>query len=73
MITVDVNTLKPKQNGHHFADNIFKYTLIKKVRILIKISLKLFSSGQFNNKPAVIEIIAWCLTGIKPLFEPILF
>ena len=37
-----INTLRPRQNGRHFADDIFKRILLKEnVGISIKISLKL--------------------------------
>ena len=41
-----VNTLRPKQNGHHFADDIFKYIFLNEnVLISIKISLKFVPRG----------------------------
>ena len=37
-----VNTLRPRQNGRHFPDDIFKYTFLKEsVRILTKNGLAL--------------------------------
>ena len=45
---------------------------IKKVLISIKISLKLVPVGQFNKKPALVQMMAWCQTGNKPLFKPML-
>ena len=36
-----LNTLRPRQNGHHFADDIFKYIFFNEnVWISIKISLE---------------------------------
>ena len=42
-----VNTLKQRQNGHHFLDDIFKYIFLNaNVWILIKISLKFVPKGH---------------------------
>ena len=65
-----VNTLRPRQNCHHFADDIFKCIFLNKnVWISIKISLKFVPKGQINNIPALVQIMAWCRPGDKPLFE----
>ena len=68
-----VNTLRLRQNGHHFADNIFKCIFLnKKVGILIIISLKFVPRGRINNLPTLVQIMAWCRWGYKPLFEPMM-
>ena len=42
----DLNTLRPRQNGRHIADNIFKRTLFNEnLWISIKISLKFVHKG----------------------------
>ena len=64
-----INTLKQRQNGLHFADDIFKYIFLKDMLILINISLKLVSKGQMYNIPALVQIMAWCRPGDKPLSE----
>ena len=62
------NTLRPRQNGHHFPDNIFKYIFLNEnVQISIKISLKFVSMGSINNIPALNQIMAWPRSGDKPL------
>ena len=38
-------------------------------RIPIQISLKFVPKGPINNIPALVQIMAWCQTGDKPLFE----
>ena len=38
--------------------------------ISIKISLKFGSKGPINNIPILIQIMAWCRLGDKPLSEP---
>ena len=49
-----INTLRPRQNGRHFADDIFKRIFLNEnVWILIKISLKFVPKGPINNIPAL--------------------
>ena len=44
-----VNTLRPRQNGCHFADDTFKRIFVNKnVRIFIEISLNLFLGVQLT-------------------------
>ena len=63
------NTLRPSQNGFHFADNFFKCILLnEKVFILIKISLKFVAKGPINNIPSLVQIMAWRWAGDKPFF-----
>ena len=70
-IPYTVNTLRPRQNGHHFADDTFKRIFLNEnVAILIKISLKFVHKGQINNIPALVLIMAWRRPGDKPLSEP---
>ena len=66
-----INTLRPRQNGRHFADDIFKYIfLIENVWIPIKISLMFVLQGSINKIPALVQIMAWCRRGDKPLSGP---
>ena len=68
-----VNPLRPRQNGRHFADDIFKCIFLNQnVWILIKISLKFFPKGPINNTPALVQIMAWRRPGDKPLSEPMM-
>ena len=67
----DFNTLSPRQNGRHFADDIFKcFFLNKNISISIKIPLKFVPKGHINNIPALVRIMAWHRPGDKPLSEP---
>ena len=62
-----VNTLRPRQNGRHFADNIFKRIFLNEnVEIAIKMSLKFVPKGRINNIPALVQVMAWCRPGDKP-------
>ena len=64
------NTLRPRQNGRHFAYDIFKCIFLNEnVWILFKISLKFVPGGLINNIPALVQIMAWRRSGDKPLSE----
>ena len=64
------NSLRPRQNRHHFADDIFKCIFLNEnVWIAIKISLKFVPKGPINNIPALVQITAWHRPGDKPLSE----
>ena len=65
-----VNTLELRQNGRHFADDIFKCIFLNKnVWILITIPLKFIPKSSINNIPALVQIKAWRRPGDKPLSE----
>ena len=65
------NTLRPRQDGRHFPDDIFKCILLNEnVWILNKISLKFVPKGPINNIPSLVQIMAWRRPGDKPLSEP---
>ena len=66
-----LNTLRPTQNGRHFADEIFKCIFLNENEwISLKLSLKFVLKGPMNNIPALVQIIAWRRPGDKPLSEP---
>ena len=68
-----LNTLRPRQNGRHFADDTFKRIFLNEnVRISIKISLKFVPKDPINNNPALVQIMAWRRSGDKPLSEPMM-
>ena len=46
--------------------------LNENVWIPIKISLKFIIKGPINNIPALVQIMAWCRSGDKPLSEPMM-
>ena len=55
------------------ADNNFKCIfLIENDRIPIQFSLKFVPRSPIDNKPALVQVMAWCRTGDKPLSEPML-
>ena len=67
-----VNTLRPRQNGCHFADVLKCIFLNGNLLILIKISLKFVPKGPINNIPAMVQIMAWRRACDKPLSEPMM-
>ena len=67
------NTLRPRQNGRHFADDTFNRTFVNEnVRISIKFSLKFVPKVPINDITSLVQIMAWCRRGDKPLYEPTL-
>ena len=67
------NILRPRQNGRHFADDIFKCIFLNEnIWILIKISLKFVPKGPINKMSALVQIMVWRRPGDKPLSEPMM-
>ena len=65
-----VNTLRPRQNGSHFADDFFPCIFFSEnCCIVIKLSLKYARKGPIDNDPALVQIMAWRRSGDKPLYE----
>ena len=68
-----INTLRPRRDRRHFADDIFKCVLLNEnERISLRISLKFVPKGSINNNPALVQIMAWRRSGDKPLSEPMM-
>ena len=73
LMLTDVKLLRPKQNGRHFPEDIFKWIFLNdNVWISINISLKFVPKGPINNIPALVPIMAWRRPGDKPLSEPVM-
>ena len=69
---IKVDTLRPKQNGRHFADYIFKCIFLNdNFWILARISLKYVPYGLIDNSAALVQIMACRLFGAKPLSEAV--
>ena len=45
---------------------------MKIFEIPIKISMKFVPKGPINNIPAMVQMMAWCRPGDKPLSEPMM-
>ena len=70
---VCIKTLRSRQNGRHFVDDIFKCIFLNEnVWITIKISLKFIPTDSINNIPTLVPIMAWHRPGDKPLPEPMM-
>ena len=68
-----INWSPPGQSGRHFADDILKCIFMnEKLYILIQISLKFAPGGPIDNTTALVQVMAWCRTGNKPLPESLL-
>ena len=68
-----LNTLRPRQDGRLFPDEIFKSIFFNEnVQILIKISLTFVPKAPINNIPALVRKMAWRRPGDKPLSEPMM-
>ena len=66
-------TLRPRQNGRHIPDDIFKCIFVNEnVWIPNKISPKFGPKCATNNIPALVQIMAWRRPGDKPLSEPMM-
>ena len=65
-----INTLRLRQSGLHFPDDIFKCSFLNEnVWILFKNSLKFVPKGPINNIPTLVQIMPWRRSGDKPLSE----
>ena len=68
-----INTLRPRQDGRPFPDDIFKWIFVNEIIwISNKISLKFVPRGPINNIRALVQIMAWRRPGDKPLSEPMM-
>ena len=57
----------------NLADDIFNCIFLNENdRIPIQISLKFVPRSPIDNKPALVQIMAWRCVGDKPLSEPML-
>ena len=67
------DTFRPRQNGCHFPDDIFKCIFMNEnVWILIKISLTFVPEGPHYNIPSLVQIMAWRHPGNKQLSEAVM-
>ena len=67
------NTLRPRQNGFQFPNDISKCIFLNEnVLIAIRISLEFIPKDPINNIPALVQIMAWRRPGDKPLSEPMM-
>ena len=56
-----------------FTDDILKHIFLNEnAKISIQISLKFVPKSPIDNKSALVQVMAWSLTGDKSLSEPML-
>ena len=68
-----VNTMRPKHNCRHFAEEIFKCIFLNvNVRNSLKFSPTCVPKVRINTDPALVQIMAWRRPGDKPLSEPLM-
>ena len=66
-----LDTSRPRQDVRLFYIQHFQtHFLERKVWISIEMSMEFVPKGTNNNKRILVPIVAWCLTGDKPLSEP---
>ena len=58
----------PPFSRRHFQMDFLEW----KLWISINISLKFVPSGPINNIPTLVQVMAWCRPGNKPLSEPMM-
>ena len=72
-LKISFSTLRLRQSGRHFADDIFKCIFLNEnVWMPIKISMKFVPKGPIHNIPALVQIMAWRRSGDKPLSKPMM-
>ena len=68
-----LTTLRPRQNGRQFPDDIFKCIFLNEnAWIHIKNSLKFVPKSLINKIPALVQMMAWRRLGDKPSSEPMM-
>ena len=67
---IHFNTLRPRQDGRHFTDDIFTCNFFNEnCCILIKFSQKYVRKGPIDNNAALVQIMTWRRSDDKPLSE----
>ena len=67
------NSLRPRRNSRHFADDIFKCIYLNEnAWIAFKNSPKIVPKFPINDIPALVQIMAWPWPGDKSLSEPMM-
>ena len=65
--------LGSRQSGRHFSVGILKFiSFNEKVRIAMTISLKFVPNYPIDNESALVQIMALCWVGNKPLSAPLI-
>ena len=67
-----INSSTPGQNGRHFGRRQIQRHFLEWKWYKMRISLKFVHRSVVDNKPALVQVMAWCWIGDKPLSEPML-
>ena len=68
-----INSLRPRPNRRHFADDIFKCIFDNENEwISPRRTLMFVPKVRISNIPALVQIMAWRRPGDKPLSEPMM-
>ena len=68
-----ISTLRLRQNGRHFPDDIFECIFFNEIlSVSITSSLKFVPKGPVISVSALVQIMAWHCPGNKPLSEPMI-
>ena len=71
--TVIVNTLRPRQDGRHFPDDILKWIFLNEnLWISLKILLKFVPRVLINNISTLVQMMIWRRLDNTPLSEPMM-
>ena len=70
MLTALFNTLRLRQNGRHFTDNIFKLSFCMKIIVFCLKFHRNWFQDSINTMPALVQMMALHQIDNKPLFEP---
>ena len=66
-------TFRPRRNGHHFAESIFKRIFFNgNVWISIKTSSKFVPKSQIKKIPTLVQVMARYPPGTKPSFKSVM-
>ena len=69
---LDINTLQPRQYGHHFANDTFESIFVseKMLEFRFKFHWSLLPRVWLTKSQHWLKKMAWCRPGDKPLSEP---
>ena len=70
---ININALKPEQNGRHFCRNNFQMRYLReRYFLLIHISLKFVPRCPIDNMSALVQVMACHMLSAKPLPEAVM-
>ena len=65
-----LDSLRPRQNGCHFADDVFKFIILgDKISVWTNISLAFISKISSDDKPALAQVMPRRCASDEPLSE----